>query len=162
MSATHVRVATLALAAACGLLPALPAHADQPDIFDRQFDRAGVFTTCDTFEVNFVSTITAHYIVTLDSKAQPVREIRHVSFTGTLTGPAADLPYSGDFTRTADFVTQTARFTGVHLRVTLQHQPPLLAAGTDSFSLDPSIDDSHATGRIPEAFFSAVCAALTP
>lgn len=162
MPAHLSRPTVLALAVAgCVLLPT-PARAAAPDIFERQFERSGLFVSCPTFDVAFTASIDARYIVSLDDEGQPVREIRHVAFTGTLTGPAGALPYSGHFTRTADLVAQTARFTGVHLMVVQPGEAPLLAAGIDAFSLDPDVPDTRATGRVPDVFYADVCAAMTP
>jgi hypothetical protein len=144
------------LVALC-VVPPETATAAEPNIFERHFERSGVFTTCATFDVTFVGNIDARYIVSYGEDGQATREIRHVSFTGTLTGPAESLPYSGHFTRTEDLTARTARFTGVHLMVTRPDGPPLLAAGIDAFSLD-SADDDRATGRLPQAFYTDVCA----
>ena len=161
MPAAMSRPTVLALAVAgCVLLPT-PARAAAPDIVERHMERSGVFVSCPTFDVTLTSSIDARYIVSLDDEGQPVREIRHVSFTGTLTGPAGALPYYGHFTRTADLVAQTARFTGLHLKVVLPGEAPLLAAGTDAFSLDPDVLDGRATGRLPDVFYADVCAAMT-
>ena len=116
-----------------------------------------MFTTCATFDVTFVGSIDSRHIVSYGEDGQPTREIRHVSFTGTLTGPAGSLPYSGHFTRTEDLTEREARFTGVHFMVTRADGPPLLAAGIDAFSLDSS-DDDRATGRLPQDFYAEVCA----
>ena len=162
MPAHLSRPTVLALAvASCVLLPT-PARAAAPDIFERHTERTGVFVSCPTFDVTFAGSIDARYIVSLDDEGHPVREIRHVAFTGTLTGPAGALPYNGHFTRTADFVAQTARFTGVHFKVLRPEGPPLLAAGTEAFSLDPDVPDTRVTGRLPDAFFADVCTAMTP
>lgn len=144
------------LAAWCVMAPET-ATAAEPDIFERHIERSGVFTTCATFDVTAVGSIDSRHIVSYDEDGQATREIRHVSFTGTLTGPAKSLPYSGHFTRTEDLTAREARFTGVHFMVTRPDGPPLLAAGIDAFSLDSS-DGDRATGRLPEDFYPEVCA----
>lgn len=148
---------TLACLVALCVMPAENATAAQPEIFERHLERSGVFTTCATFDVTFVGSIDSRHIVSYGEDGQPTREIRHVSFTGTLTGPAGNLPYSGHFTRTEDLTARKARFTGVHFMVTRPDGPPLLAAGIDAFSLDSS-DEDRATGRLPQDFYADVCA----
>ncbi len=144
--------------ALCVVRPGTAAAA-QPDIFERHVVRTGVFTSCATFDVTFVGVIDSRHIVSYGEDGQQTREIRHVSFTGTLTGPAGNLPYSGHFTRTEDLTAREARFTGVHFMVTRPDGPPLLAAGIDAFSLD-SADDDRVTGRLPHVLYADVCAEL--
>ena len=155
------RILSFALASLVALcvMPPERATAAQPDIFERHVVRTGVFTTCATFDVTFVGSIDSRHIVSYGEDGQPTREIRHVAFTGTLTGPAGSLPYTGHFTRTEDLVERMARFTGVHFMVTRPNGPPLLAAGIDAFSLD-SADQDRVTGRLPHVLYAELCAEL--
>jgi hypothetical protein len=138
------------------------ARAAQPDMFERHTDRTGVLTSCDGYDVTLTASIDSRYIVSFDANGEAVREIRHVTFIGTLSGPGGQLPYTGHFTRTADFVDQRAVFTGLRFAVPVQGGARLLAAGADAFSLDPDDDFAKVTGRLPDAFFADVCAALAP
>lgn len=162
MPRTVPTIALATVAALATLAAPTAARAAQPDLFDRHTDRTGVLTSCDGYDVTFAASIDARYIVTLDHTGQPLREIRHVAFTGTLSGPGGELPYAGHFTRTADFVAQRAVFTGLRLTVPVPGGARLLAAGTDAFSLDPDDDFAKATGRLPDEFYADVCAALAP
>jgi hypothetical protein len=137
------------------------AQADSPQIVERHSQRSGVLTSCDTFDVTFLAAIDSRYIISTDDNGQPTREIRHVAFTGTLTGPAGERPYSGHFTRTEDVQGQRARFTGLHFKVERPTGPPLIAAGLDAFSLDDT-DDPRTAGRLPDAFYADVCNELAP
>jgi len=158
-------VPTIALASAvslASLVSAGAAQASAPDIFERHADRSGVLASCTGYDVTLTASIDSRYVVSLDEDGQPVREIRHVTFTGTLSGPGGQLPYTGHFTRTADFLDERAVFTGLRFAVPIEGGPRLIAAGTDAFSLDPDDDFSRATGRVPDEFYADVCAALAP
>lgn len=112
--------------------------------------------------MTLTASIDSRFLVSLDESGEPMREIRHVTFTGTLSGPGGELPYTGHFTRTADFVAQRAVFTGLRFIVPVPGGARLLAAGTDAFSLVPDDDFAKVTGRAPDAFYADVCAALAP
>jgi hypothetical protein len=77
---------------------------------------------CQGFIV-LVTFKSAYNIVNFyDDAGQLVKQIRHVSFTGTLynsTDLSKSVPYEGDFTRTFDPVEDTATFTGLRFRVRL-------------------------------------------
>ena len=161
MNRSHTLGFALASLVALCVMPAERATAAQPDIFERHVERTGVFTSCATFDVTFVGSIHSRHIVSLGEDGQPTREIRHVAFTGTLTGPAGTLPYLGHFTRTEDMVARMAGFTGVHFKVILPDGPPLLAAGIDEFSLD-SADEDRVTGRLPQDLYADLCGELAP
>ena len=162
MPRTVPTIALATVAAVAALASPTSARAAQPDLFDRHTDRTGVLTSCDGYDVTFTGSIDARYIVTVDDGGVPVREIRRVTFTGTLSGPGGELPYTGHFTRTADFVAQRAVFTGLRFVVPVPGGARMLAAGTDAFSLDPDDDFAKVTGRLPDGFYADVCAALAP
>jgi hypothetical protein len=55
-----------------------------------------------------------------DDSGRLVKQIRHVSFTGTIynsTDLSKSVPYDGHFTRTFDLVENSVTFTGLHFRV---------------------------------------------
>ena len=162
MPRTLSTIVLVTVAAVATLASPTVAQAAQPDMFDRHTDRAGVLTGCAGYDVTFAASIDARYIVTLGDTGQPLREIRHVTFTGALSGPGGELPYTGHFTRTSDFEAQRAVFTGLRVAVPVPGAARMLAAGADAFSLDLDDDFAKATGRLPDAFYADVCAALAP
>ena len=162
MPRTVPTIAAATVAALATLVAPGAAQAAPPDVFERHTDRTGVLTGCDGYDVTLTASIDSRYIVTLDETGEPLREIRHVAFTGTLSGPGGELPYTGHFTRTADLVADRAVFTGLRFVVPVPGGARLLAAGTDAFSLLPDDDFARVTGRAPDEFYADVCAALAP
>jgi hypothetical protein len=117
-------VAFLALAAT--LVPVTPAIADDPEhTYSGQqvtspipfFPRG---ETCDGFLPLITFTSAYNIISFYDDAGRLVKQIRHVSFTGTLynsTDLSKSIPYEGDFTRTFYPVVNTATVTGLHFMV---------------------------------------------
>jgi hypothetical protein len=115
-----------ALALVLALAAAAPAMAENPE---HTYGGQQITTpiplfprgqTCDGFIV--LATFTSEYNIVsfYDDAGQLVKEIRHVSFTGTLynsTDLSKSIPYEGRFTRTFDPVENTATYTGLHFRV---------------------------------------------
>jgi hypothetical protein len=114
------------LALAVSLVPATPAIADDPEhTYGGQQITSPVpfFTrgeTCDGFVPLFTATSEYNIINFYDDAGRLVKQIRHVTFTGTLynsTDLSKSIAYEGDFTRTFYPVENTATFTGLHFRV---------------------------------------------
>lgn len=94
-----------------------------------------------------------------DSQGNLVLERRHVSFTGTLyndSDPSRSLPYSGDFTRTFDFVNGTFTQTGLGTHVIVPGAGVInLSAGL--FLATPDSVVQHG----PDGDLTQLCAALS-
>jgi hypothetical protein len=126
--ATRRRMRRLSLLAALALLvlalaAATPAMAENPE-----HSYGGTEVTvpapfgvaCQGFIVLVTFKSEYNIVDFYDDAGQLVKQIRHVSFTGTLynsTDLSKSVPYEGDFTRTFDAVENTATYTGLHFRV---------------------------------------------
>ena len=144
-----MRVLSLMLLVSAGLFvlagQARPAAAAAPVITEGTIvqDTPGDFgTTCDNFEVLATFTVNYRKITFYDDANDPLRQIRHVNFTGTLYNSVtnASIPYDGSFDRTQDYVQNTVTFTGRHFRVHIPGQGTLaLDVGRTilDFSEDP-------------------------
>jgi hypothetical protein len=91
---------------------------------------------CGTYLVAATYTVSRSYITFYDASGNATREIRHISFTGTLTSSltGASVPYEGHFVRTEDFVNGTLALSGLRTQVTLPGgAKQVLAAGNVSF-----------------------------
>ena len=68
-----------------------------------------------SFDTLATFTVTRHYLQFYDGSTL-VKEIRHIDFTGTLYRSddlTKTIPYAGKWTRTTDFVANTATSTGL-------------------------------------------------
>jgi len=112
------------------------------------------FSTVATFTVTRRSTIYG------DTAGDPVREIRHVRFTGMLYSPdlSRSLPYAGRFTRTEDYRTGTITITGL-FRYTPGAGPDPSATGRTVIDLaaDAAVFEA---GRLPADYEREVCRIL--
>lgn len=140
--------------------PALPASAAGPTItkdvpFSGAFDNG---IACDGFGVNFAYGGERTYIDFYDSDGTLVKEIRQITYTGTLTNSVtgASIPYEGRFTRTQDFVANTIVVSGLQNRVPIPGQGVIaIDAG---FVPDSGVEVGNPVGI--HDFDSQVCAAL--
>jgi hypothetical protein len=117
------------LALAVSLGSAAPAIADDPEhTYGGQqvtnpipfFPPGG---TCDGFAPLITFTSEYNIINFYDNAGRLVKQIRHVTFTGTLynsTDLSKSIPYDGDFTRTFYPLENAVTFTGLRFRV---HKP---------------------------------------
>ena len=119
----------LFLALAVTLVPATPANADDPEhtYSGQQITTPIPFfargETCDGFTPLITATSEYNIINFYDDAGRLVKQIRHVSFTGTIynsTDLSKSIPYEGAFTRTFYPVDNTATFTGLRFTV---HKP---------------------------------------
>jgi hypothetical protein len=112
-----------ALALVLALAVATPATAENPE-----HSYGGTEVTvpapfgvaCEGFIVLVTFKSEYNIVSFYDDAGRLVKEIRHVTFTGTLynsTDLSKSVPYEGDFTRTFDAVENTVTFTGLHFRV---------------------------------------------
>jgi hypothetical protein len=112
-----------ALALVLTLAAATPAMAENPEhtYGGTQVTVPAPFgVACQGFIVLFTVKSEYNIVSFYDDAGQLVKEIRQVSFTGTLynsTDLSKSVPYEGDFTRTFDPVENTATYTGLHFRV---------------------------------------------
>lgn len=76
---------------------------------------------CPGFTVSADFLADRQYTQFYDGSGDPTRQLRHVSFTGTLTNTStgAWVTYQGDFLREFDYATDTVRITGLSNRITL-------------------------------------------
>lgn len=114
------------LTLAVTLVPVTPAIADDPEhtYSGQQITSPIPFSprgeTCDGFTPLITATSEYNIINFYDDAGRLVKQIRHVSFTGTLynsTDLSKSIPYEGTFTRTFYPVENTATVTGLHFRV---------------------------------------------
>ena len=94
---------------------------------------------CGSFQVLITFTVERQNITFYDEAGNKTKQIRHVSFTGTLYNSVtrASLPYEGTFNRTEDFVAHTVIFTGLRFAVQIPGQG-ILALDTGQTVLDVS------------------------
>ena len=120
------RMRRLSLLAALALVLALaavtPAMAENPDhtFGGTEVTVPSPFAACEGFIVLVTFKSEYNIVNFYDDAGQLVKQIRQVSFTGTLynsTDLSKSVPYEGDFTRTFDPVENTATYTGLHFRV---------------------------------------------
>jgi hypothetical protein len=156
------------LALAVTLVPVTPAIADDPEhtYSGQQITSPIPFSprgeTCDGFIPLITATSEYNIINFYDDAGRLVKQIRHVSFTGTLynsTDPSKSIPYEGDFTRTFYPVENTVTFTGLHFTVHGASELALqvgreivdLVSGEQTF-----VDGNHNR----EDFFAEICGLL--
>jgi hypothetical protein len=112
-----------ALALALALAAATPAMAENPEHTYGGTEvtvPAPFGVACEGFIVLVTFKSEYNIVNFYDDAGRLVKEIRHVSFTGTLynsTDLSKSVPYEGDFTRTFDAAQNTVTFTGLHFRV---------------------------------------------
>lgn len=112
-----------ALALALALAAATPAMAENPEHTYGGTEvtvPAPFGVACEGFIVLVTFKSEYNIVNFYDDAGRLVKEIRQVSFTGTLynsTDLSKSVPYEGDFTRTFDPVQNTVTFTGLHFRV---------------------------------------------
>ena len=94
---------------------------------------------CGTFQVLYIATVERQNITFYDDAGNKTKQIRHVSFTGTLYNSVTrtSLPYEGTFNRTEDFVAHTVTFTGLRFAVHIPGQG-IVALDTGQTVLDVS------------------------
>jgi hypothetical protein len=131
-----------ALAMVLAFAAATPAMAENPEhtYGGTQVTVPAPFgATCDGFIVLVTFKSEYNIVNFYDDAGQLVKQIRQVSFTGTLynsTDLSKAVPYEGDFTRTFDAVENTATYTGLHFRVHLPGEGVLaLEVGRDIVDL---------------------------
>jgi hypothetical protein len=154
---TAVWAALLATGVA-GPLTAQPAFADAPGIeravpFGGSFDDGG--DTCGSFGIVFDYSGVRTYIDFYAADGSLVKEIRHITFSGTLTNDVtgASVPYSGRFTRTFDAVANSITITGQNSKV----GGVPVTTGRSVYWIDS--DTGTAWGK--DNFDQVVCAALS-
>jgi hypothetical protein len=111
-----------ALALVLALAAATPAMAENPEhtYGGTEVTVPAPFAACQGFIVLVTFKSEYNIVNFYDDAGQLVKQIRQVSFTGTLynsTDLSKSVPYEGDFTRTFDAVENTATYTGLHFRV---------------------------------------------
>jgi hypothetical protein len=131
-----------ALALVLTLAAATPAMAENPEhtYGGTQVTVPAPFgVACQGFIVLFTAKSEYNIVNFYDDAGQLVKQIRQVSFTGTLynsTDLSKSVPYEGDFTRTFDAVENTATYTGLHFRVHVPDEGVLaLEVGRDIVDL---------------------------
>ncbi|HET9494684.1 MAG TPA: hypothetical protein VFR15_10675, partial [Chloroflexia bacterium] len=122
---------------------AAPASADAPVITNEVINLPNPVpfgVTCPTFNVLATMTVERQNI-TFYENGSPVRQIRHVQIAGTLYNPSTgySVPFDGAFTRTEDFVAQTATYSGRHVRVMMPGQG-VLALDVGERLIDVSVN----------------------
>jgi len=100
---------------------------------------APIGVDCGAFQVLATFTVERQNITFYDEVGNKTKQIRHVSFTGSLYNSVtrASLPYEGTFNRTEDFVAHTVIFTGLRFAVQIPGQG-VLALDTGQTVLDVS------------------------
>jgi hypothetical protein len=149
--------AALLVSGLAGVATAPSAYADAPVLskdvpFSGSFDDGG--DSCGVFGVFFQYSGLRTYIDFYGPDGTLLKEIRHITFTGTLTNDVtgASVPYSGRFTRTFDASTDTVTITGLNSKVA--GSP--VTTGYSMFSLDSDASVAHGQDR----FDPVVCAAI--
>jgi hypothetical protein len=122
---------------------AAPASADAPVITNEVINIPNPVpfgVTCATFNVLATMRVERQNITFLEN-GTPVRQIRHVQIEGTLYNPTTgySVPFDGAFTRTEDFVAQTATYSGRHVRVMIPGQG-VLALDVGERIMDVSVN----------------------
>jgi hypothetical protein len=150
--------------AAAGAFSIIPAQAADsgPVVFDVHIVRSGVYASCGSFAVTFVSNIDAHYEQFFNDSGQMVLERRHVQFTGTLTNgtTGATLPYEGNFTRTFDVASGTVTLIGERRKTEVSGQGVLaIAAGRVVIDTRTGTVISE-SGQTDEGYTAAICSLL--
>jgi hypothetical protein len=150
--------AALLATGVAGPLATQSAFADAPGIdravaFGGSFDDGG--ETCGSFGVLFTYSGVRTYIDFYAADGSLVKEIRHITFTGTLTNDitGASVPYSGRFTRTFDAVANSITITGQNDKV----GGVPVTTGRSVYWIDS--DTATASGK--DQFDQVVCAALS-
>ena len=154
-------IVTVALAVALGLAGAGAAYAAGPERTTATFSVTEPEENFPCVEEGFSTlatfTVTRRSAVYSDAEGEPIREIRHVRFTGTLYSPdlSRSIPYAGTFVRTEDYRTGTLALTGL-VRFT-----PGLAAGPRAAGravIDLATDTALLeAGRLPADYERDVC-----
>lgn len=142
-----------AAAAAGGSAPAASPTIEHQVPFSGAFDDGG--ETCGGFGVIFTYSGERTYIDFYAPDGTLLKEIRQITFTGTLTNDVTDasIPYAGRFVRTYDATTNTITTTG--LNTTLNGVA--VTAGRSVFDLDTGAGTE--VGK--DQFGPDVCAALS-
>jgi hypothetical protein len=157
----------VALSLAAALCGATAAKADGPVItpVSRIVTTPIPFgASCGSFSILFTANVEGTNISFYDDNNRLVRQIRHVSFTGTLYN-SSDLsktvPYEGHFTRTFDAAAQTITLTGLNFLVMMPGQ------GVVAIRVGETVLDSL-TGQVVSengqgfaGFTADVCSALS-
>jgi hypothetical protein len=153
-------IAVLALA----VLAARPVSGAGPVITTEPFGGTiPVVEDCGAFQVRADFTGERRFIRFYDDAGTLLREIRHISFAGTLTNTTsgAVIPYQGHFTRTFDAVAHTIMFTGLRVQTIVPGQGAIVVAAGNEFVIvaDAPADELVTVhGRLDLA--EQVCAAL--
>lgn len=145
---------------------AAPASADGP-VITRQVinipNPVPFGVTCATF--NVMATMRLERTdITFSENGSPVRQIRHVHSEGTLYNPTTgySVPFDGAFTRTEDFVAQTATYSGRHVRVMIPGQG-VLALDVGERIMDVSVNPPELIFQGGQHDYAAeVCQILNP
>ena len=146
------------------VLAARPAAAAGPVITDEAFGGTVLETYCGAFQVRADFSGERRFIRFYDEAGALLREVRHVSFTGTLTNTTsgAVIPYEGSFTRTFDAEAQTVTITGLRSQTVLPGEGAVeVVAGqlvVDVSNAPSDVEVIAAHGR--QDIAAQVCAAL--
>lgn len=159
MRVRSILCAALIVTGIAGPLTSHSAFAAAPTLskavpFSGSFDDGG--ETCGAaFSVNFTYSGTRTYIDFYGADGTLLKEIRQITFTGTLTNEVtgASVPYTGRFIRTYDAATDTITITGLTDKV----GGVAVTAGRNVLMLDTAA----ATEAGKDDFDRVVCAALS-
>lgn len=159
----HTIIITLALFAT--MLVAATASAGGPVITFANDPSPRTITDwgdCPTFQIDASFMANRRNETFYDADGNPVLQRRHVSFTGTLYNagdPAKSVAYSGDFTRTFDYATGIARFTGLKAHVIVPGQGVVML-GAGLSAIDTGSGDI-VLSRGPSGDLTQLCATLS-
>jgi hypothetical protein len=147
----RMRATVLVVFATAALAFAGSAAAMQPTTTQQQFHRSiPNFATCPGFAVDGEFEITRTDTIFYDSSGQPIREVLHVEFVGTLTNPLNGkfLLDSGRRVSTFDLVSGTGSSSGS--RVDTVPGLGVVFQDTGRLVFDPNGDVIFAAGRHDE------------
>ena len=161
-------IRTLGAAAAATLMLAAPAGAMPPQHIQETVVLGAVPTDnpvveCPNRHVVYATvTITRRVTTYFDAGGEPVRQVRHFRFTGTLYSEdlSRSTPYWGHARRELDYRTNTVTLTGRRVVLPLPGQD---AAKTGREVLDATTFDTlRESGRPFAGWEAAVCATIYP
>lgn len=127
---THTITAAATIAALTTIV-APQAVATEVDVVreSREVPGAGVFTTCsDGSTISFTGVSYRDYTTWFRDGIR-TRELRHLTFDGTLTREDVTVAYTGVWNRDQDFATGEVRITGGQFRVATPDGSTLVGAG---------------------------------
>lgn len=116
---------------------------------------------CPTFQIDATFMADRRNETFYDADGNPVLQRRHVSFTGTLYNvgdPSKSVTYSGDFTRTFDYASGIARFTGLKAHVIVPGEGVVML-GAGLSAIDTGSGDT-VVSRGPNGDLTKLCTVL--